>query len=40
MLFKYFDVDDAGAITKANVVSLLERLGKPISDDELNKAFD
>ena len=39
MLFKYFDIDDRNSITKENVKAAMKRLGKEITDDELDKAF-
>ena len=40
MLFKYFDIDNRNGITKENVRAAMKRLGKEISDDELDKAFE
>lgn len=38
-IFKYFDVDDTDSLSKDNVRDAMNKLGKKITDEELNAAF-
>ena len=39
MIFKHFDVDDTNFISRENIVKAMEKLGKEITEDEINEAI-
>jgi len=40
MIFKHFDVDDTNFISRENIVKAMEKLGKEITEDEINEAIE
>jgi len=40
MLFKEFDTDDSGYITKDNLQEAFSKLEKPLSQDEINQIIE
>ena len=39
MIFKHFDVDDTDYISKDNIKSAMQKLGKNISQEEIEEAI-
>ena len=39
MIFKHFDVDDTDYISKDNIKQAMQKLGKNISQDEIEEAI-
>ena len=39
MMFKHFDVDDSGFISRENIAKVMTKNSKPLSDEEIEKAL-